>query len=74
MCGIPSHWQPISIQFAVAFLGQDNPAKVWALAADSVMDVCFGHQRFELEVEDGMARCRIDDPAHSQTYGVWWEW
>ncbi|GAA1508670.1 hypothetical protein [Nocardioides humi] len=74
MCGIPSHWQPLSIQFVVAFLGDDCPTKVWALASESVMNVCFGHQRFELEISEGMARCRIDGPDHDHVYGVWWEW
>jgi hypothetical protein len=74
MCGIPSHWHPVSIQFALAFLGDDYPKKVWALASESVMNVCFGHERFALEIEDGMARCRIDNPDHEHVYGVWWEW
>ena len=74
MCGIPSHWNPKTIEFAVAFLGGDLPAKVWALASESVMNVCFGHQRFELEIENDMTRCRIDNPDHEHVYGVWWEW
>jgi hypothetical protein len=74
MCGIPKHWDPVSLQFAVAFLGGDYPVRAWALVAESVMDVCFGHQRFELQIEDDMARCRIDDPGQDRTYGVWWEW
>lgn len=74
LCGIPRYWHPISIQFAIAFLGQDYPTRVWALAAESIIEIGFGHQRFELEIDDGMARCRIDHPDHDHVYGVWWEW
>lgn len=72
--GFPRDWRPINIRFAVAFMGEDYPSKVWAVAADSVMDVSFGHERFELEIDEGMARCRIDNPRRDQLYGVWWEW
>lgn len=72
--GFPRDWRPLSIRFAIAFLGDDYPAKVWALVAASVLDVGFGHERTELEVSDGMARCRIENPNRSQLYGVWWEW
>ena len=72
--GFPRDWRPQSIRFAIAFMDDDYPKQVWALAADSVLDVSFGHERFELEIDDGMVRCRIDNPRRDQLYGVWWEW
>lgn len=72
--GFPRDWRPINIRFAIAFTGDDYPAKIWAIAADSVLDVSFGHERFPLDIEDGVARCRIDNPRRDQLYGVWWEW
>jgi len=72
--GFPRDWRPTRIRFVVAFMGDDHPTKVWALAADTVLDVAFGHERFELEIDEGMARCRIDNPRRDQLYGVWWEW
>lgn len=72
--GFPRDWRPINIRFAIAFLGDDHPQRVWALVADSVLDVGSGHERTELEIVDGIARCRIENPNRSQLYGVWWEW
>lgn len=71
--GFPRDWRPTSIRFIVAFLDDNTPAQVWALVADSVLDVGFGHERTELEVESGMARCRIENPSRNHLYGVWWE-
>lgn len=72
--GFPRDWRPESIRFAVAFMDEDYPKQVWALVADSVLDVSFGHERYELEIDDGMVRCRIENPRRDQLYGVWWEW
>lgn len=72
--GFPRDWRPASIRFVVAFLGEDYPSRVWALVADSVLDVGFGHERTELMITEGMARCRIENPRRDQLYGVWWEW
>jgi hypothetical protein len=72
--GFPRDWRPKSIRFVIAFLDEVLPRQVWALVADTVMDVGFGHERTELEIHDGMARCRIDNPRRDQLYGVWWEW
>lgn len=72
--GFPRHWQPNNIRFIIAFLHEDYPRHVWALVADGVLDVGFGHERTELEIVDGMARCRIEEPRWDQLYGVWWEW
>lgn len=36
------------------------------------MDVSFGHERTELEISDGMARCRIENPRRDQLYGLFW--
>lgn len=66
-------WQPSAIQFAVTFL-DDPPSRAWAIAADDVSDICFGHERFDVEVDDSMIRCRIENPRRDQLYGVWWEW
>lgn len=70
--GFPRDWQPASLRFAVAFLDEELPAQVWALVADNVLDVGFGHERTELAVVNGMARCRIENPTRDQLYGVWW--
>ncbi|AKU18196.1 hypothetical protein [Luteipulveratus mongoliensis] len=72
--GFPRDWRPISIGFVVAFLDEDFPRTVSALVADTIIDVGFGHERTPLEIDDGMARCRIDRPRRDQLYGVWWEW
>lgn len=72
--GFPRDWRPTSIRFILTFLGEEPPAHVWALVADSVLDVGFGHERTELDVTDGMARCRIENPSRNQLYGIWWEW
>lgn len=72
--GFPRDWRPQCIRFAIAFLDEEPPARVWALVADSVLDVGFGHERHELEIADGLARCRIENPRRDQLYGVWWEW
>ena len=73
--GFPRDWRPASIRFAVAFLGDDLPQRVWAIVADSILDVGFGHERHAIQVDDnGMATCRIDNPRRDQLYGVWWEW
>ena len=66
-------WQPSAIQFAVTFF-DESPARAWAIAVDDVSDICFGQERFDVEIDDGMIRCRIDDPRRDQVYGVWWEW
>lgn len=70
--GYPRDWKPQSIRFVVTFL-DDPPEHAWALVADSVLDVGFGHERTGLVVEDGMVRCRIDNPRRDQLYGVGWE-
>lgn len=72
--GFPRDWRPQNMRFIIAFMDDDYPLGVWALVADSVLDVGFGHERTELEIEDGMARCRIENPTRNQLYGVWWEW
>lgn len=75
MYGFPRDWRPASIGFVVAFLGGDHPQRVWALVADSVLDVGFGHERTALSVDpDDTAKCRIDHPRRDQLYGIWWEW
>ncbi len=70
-------WTPVNLSCLracnPAFLGEDYPSTVWALASESVMNVCFRPQRFELEVSEGMARCRIDNPGQDHVYGVWRE-
>lgn len=70
----PRDWRPISLGFVIAFLDEDYPTTVSALVADTIIDVGFGHERTPLEIDDGMARCRIDRPQRDQLYGVWWEW
>lgn len=70
--GYPRDWRPASIRFIVSFLDDQHPAQAWALVADTVMDVSFGHVRTELDVADGMVRCRIENPRRDQLYGVWW--
>jgi hypothetical protein len=72
--GFPRDWRPSTLRFVVAFMDEDLPSHTWALVADSVLDVGFGHERTELAVEDGMTRCRIENPRRDQLYGVWWEW
>jgi hypothetical protein len=72
--GFPRDWRPQTLRFVIAFMDEELPAHVWALVADSVLDVGFGHERTELAVEDGMTRCRIENPRRDQLYGVWWEW
>ena len=72
--GYSRDWRPIDIRFVVAFMDEDYPRVVWALVADGVLDVSFGHERHPLEIDDGMARCRIENPRRDQLYGVWWEW
>lgn len=73
--GFPRDWRPKNIMFIVAFLDGELPRKSWALVADSVLDVSFGHDRTEVEIDDQrMARCRIENPRRDQLYGVWWEW
>lgn len=72
--GYPRDWRPIDIRFVIAFMDEDYPTAVWALVADGVLDVGFGHERHPLELDDGMARCRIENPRRDQLYGVWWEW
>jgi len=72
--GYPRDWKPLSIRFVIAFMEGDYPEEVWALVADSVLDVGFGHERHALEIDDGMARCKIENPRRDQLYGVWWEW
>lgn len=65
-------WQPTSIRFAITFL-DELPARAWAIAAEDVSDICFGHERFDLQVDDRMVRCRIEYPQRDQVYGVWWD-
>ncbi len=72
--GFPRDWRPASIRFVVSFMDDQLPAAAWALVADTVLDVGFGHERTELEISDGMARCRIENPRRDQLYGLWWEW
>ncbi|MEA3078195.1 MAG: hypothetical protein QOF60_3103 [Actinomycetota bacterium] len=72
--GFPRDWRPKSIRFVMAFMDEELPTHVWALVADSVLDVGFGHERTELDITDGIARCRIENPRRDQLYGVWWEW
>lgn len=69
--GLPLDWQATSLQFIVTFL-DEAPAQVWAIAASDLYELSCGHQRFPLDIEDGMVRCRIDNPVHDQVYGVWW--
>lgn len=71
--GFPRDWRPKSIRFVIAFMDEELPNRAWALVADSVLDVGFGHERTALTIEDGMARCRIENPRRDQLYGVWWE-
>ncbi len=73
--GFPRDWRPKSIRFVIAFTDkEDQPKEVWALVADTVLDVGFGHERHPVEMVDGMARCRIENPRRDQLYGVWWGW
>lgn len=69
--GFPADWTPQSLSFAVAFL-DESPSEAWALVADTVFDIGFGHERTALAVVDGMARCRFEDPSWDQLYGIWW--
>lgn len=71
--GFPADWQPASLRFVVAFI-EEEPKQVWALVADNVIDIGFGHQRTEVQVADCMARCKIEQPRWDQLYGVWWAW
>jgi hypothetical protein len=70
--GYPRDWRPASIRFVVSYLDDEHPAQAWALVANTVMDVSFGHERTKLDVTDGMVRCRIENPRRDQLYGVWW--
>lgn len=72
--GYPRDWRPIDIRFVIAFMDEDYPRSVWALVADGVLDVGFGHERYGLDIDDGLARCRIENPRRDHLYGVWWEW
>lgn len=69
--GLPVDWSASSIEFVVMFL-DEQPGEAWAIAADDVNDICFAAQRFPLDIEDGMVRCRFDNPRNDQVYGVWW--
>lgn len=66
-------WQPSAIQFAVTFF-DELPMRAWAIVAADISDICFGHERFDADVDDRMIRCRIENPRRDQVYGVWWEW
>lgn len=70
--GFPRDWRPASIRIVVSFLDDWRPAAAWAFVANTVMDVSFGHERTALQVTDGLARCRIENPRRDQLYGVGW--
>lgn len=69
--GLPREWRPQTIRFVVSFF-DEPPAEVWALVAETVLDVGFGHERTALEVHDGMARCVVQNPRRDRLYGVAW--
>lgn len=68
---VPPDWRPASLRFVVAFLDEE-PETVWALVAEGVPDVGFGHERTHLEVHDRTARCLVPEPRSDHLYGVWW--
>jgi hypothetical protein len=71
--GFPGDWRPSTLRFAIAFI-DEHPQKAWALVIGTVINIGFGHERTELEIVQGLARYRIDQPRQDQLYGVWWEW
>lgn len=70
---VPPDWRPASLRFAVAFL-DEVPEVAWALVAEGVPDVGFGHERTELTIYAGLARCLVEEPRGHHLYGVWWGW
>lgn len=70
---IPQSWNPTELQFAIQFLDNHQPEKAWALVADTIHDIGFGHRRTPLEIRDSMIRVRFEKPVTEQVYGVWWE-
>lgn len=69
--GIPYGWEPVSLTMIVMFL-DDLPEQVWAVTADSLANLTFGHQRFELTLDGTMTRCRFETPGRELVYGVGW--
>lgn len=69
--GIPYGWEPASLTMIVMFL-DDLPEQVWAVAADSLANLSFGHQRFELTLDGNITRCRFETPGRELVYGVAW--
>ena len=64
-------WKPAAIHFAITFM-DEAPTRAWAIAADNLNDIAFGHQRFDVDVHDNTIRCRIENPKRDQVYGVLW--
>jgi hypothetical protein len=69
--GIPYRWEPASLTVIVMFL-DDLPERVWAVAADSLANLSFGYQRFDLALDGNTARCRFERPSRDLVYGVGW--
>lgn len=71
--GLPVDWRASAVHFVVTFINE-APRRAWVIASDNLFELSTGHQRFPVDIGDGMIRCRIDDPTNDQVYGVWWEW
>lgn len=69
--GLPYGWEPASLTIIVLF-SDEVPERAWAVAAGSLSDLCFGHERTELTLGDNVARCRIEEPPVGRVYGIWW--
>lgn len=71
--GLPADWRATSLHLIVTFI-DETPRRAWALASDNLFEISVGHQRFPIDITEGVTRCRIDNPTNDQVYGVWWEW
>ncbi len=68
----PRDWKPVTLTLAASFTKPELPTKAWGIAAESFFDLCFGHERYPLVMDDDTVTVKFVRPRRDRLYGLWW--
>lgn len=68
----PRDWKPATLTLAASFTKPVSATEAWGIAAESFFDLCFGHERYPLKMDDDTVTVKFVRPRRDRLYALWW--